>query len=271
MIIDLDETIKQVMIKKGAVDPAEVDISFETPKREWSTSISKPTINFYLYDIRENHELRGTEWFIDKDQNGIATRKKNPSRIDLSYLITVWTNDIGDEHRLLWHVLLTMRRNHEFPEELLSGQLAGLSYPIKTRAAQPDGLFSKPADFWAALDNELKPSINYIVTLPLDTDLTFTAPIVRTKTLKFKAPDTDIEQLIQVRGMVHETGKPTQGIPKARVIAKEAGMTTETNDEGRYSFAKLPEGEQTLQVLVSGKKVKETLVTIPSASYDLEV
>jgi hypothetical protein len=65
MIIDLDETIKQIMIKKGAVDPVEVDISFETPKREWSASISKPTINLYLYDMRENHELRGTEWFIE--------------------------------------------------------------------------------------------------------------------------------------------------------------------------------------------------------------
>jgi len=271
MIIDLDQTIKQVMIKKGAIDPAEVDISFETPKREWSSSISKPTINLYLYDMRENHELRGTEWFIEKDQNGIATRKKNPSRVDLSYLITVWTNDIEDEHRLLWHTLLTLFRYPELPEELLSGQLTALRYPIKTTTAQPNGLSNNPADFWAALDNELKPSINYVVTIPLDTDMAFTAPVVRTKTLKFKATDTDIEQLIQVGGMVYATGKPTQGIPKARVVAKEAGMTTETNDEGRYSFAKLPEGKQTLQVLVSGKKVKETSVTIPSASYDLEV
>ncbi len=271
MITDLNETIKQILVKKGAFDPAEVDIKFETPKREWSASISKPTINLYLYDIRENHELRGLEWFVEKDRNGIATRKKNPSRIDLSYLITVWTNDIEDEHRLLWHVLLTMLRNHEFPEELLSGQLAGLSYPIKTRAAQPDGLFSNPADFWTALDNELKPSINYVVTLPLDTDLTFTAPLVRTKTLEFKAPDTDIERLVQVAGMVHETGKPTQGISEATVVAREARMTAKTDDQGYYSFAKLPEGEQTLQVLVSGKKVREVAVTIPSASYDLEI
>ena len=271
MITDLNETIKQILVKKGAFDPAEVDIKFETPKREWSASISKPTINLYLYDIRENHELRGLEWFVEKDRNGTATRKKTPSRIDLSYLVTVWTNDIGDEHRLLWHVLLTMRRNHEFPEELLSGQLAGLGYPIKTRAAQPDGLFSNPADFWTALDNELKPSINYVVTLPLDTDLTFTAPLVKTKTLEFKVPDTDVEQLVQVAGMVHETGKPTQGIPKARVIAKNTGMTAETNDQGCYFFAKLPEGKQTFQVLVSGKKVREVAVTIPSASYDLEI
>ena len=81
MISDLNETIKQLLIKKGAFDPAEVDISFDTPNREWSSSISKPTVNAYLYDIRENHQLRSTEWVVEKDPNGIATRKKNPSRM----------------------------------------------------------------------------------------------------------------------------------------------------------------------------------------------
>jgi hypothetical protein len=271
MISDLDETLKQLLIKKEAFDPAEVDISFNTPDREWSASISKPTVNFYLYDIRENHELRSTEWVIEKDQNGIATRRKNPSRIDLSYLITVWTNDIEDAHRLLWHVLLTLSRYPSLPEELLSGQLAGQKYPIKTTAAQPDGLFKNPADFWGALDNKLKPSINYVVTLPLDLEVAFAAPLVRTKTLEFKAPDTDIERLVQVAGVVHEAGKPTQGIPRAKVVAKEARMTAETDDQGHYSFPKLTEGRHTFEVLVSGKKVKEVSVTIPSASYDLEV
>jgi len=271
MISDLDETMKQLLIKKGAFDPTEIDISFETPDREWSASISKPTVNVYLYDIRENHQLRSTEWVIEKDQNGMATRKKGPNQIDLSYLITVWTNDIEDEHRLLWHVLLILFRYPVIPEELLSGQLAGQKYPIKTTVAQPDGLFKNPADFWGALDNQLKPSINYLVTLPLDLDITFTAPLVRTKIFKFKPPDAEAEQLVQVSGTVHEVGKPTQGIAKARVVVKEARMTAETDSQGRYSFPKLPIGKHTLQVLVSGKKVQETQVTIPSASYDLEV
>ena len=271
MITDLNETIKQLLIKKGAFDPAEVDISFETPDREWAASISKPTVNAYLYDVRENHELRSTEWIVEKDESGIATRKKNPSRIDLSYLITVWTNDIEDAHRLLWHVLQILSRYPDLPEELLSGQLAGQDYPIETTAGQPNGLFKNPADFWGALDNQLKPSINYVVTLPLDLDVAFTAPTVRTKTVDFKAPDTDIERLVQVAGMLYEAGKPTQGIPKAKVVAKEARMTAETDDQGHYSFPKLLEGKHTFEVLVSGKKVKEASVTIPSTSYDLEV
>ena len=271
MISDLDETITQLLRKKGAFDPAEVDITFERPGREWSASISKPTINIYLYDIRENHQLRGTEWTIAKDDNGVSTRKKNPTRVDLSYLVTVWTGDVVDEHRLLWHTLLTLFRYPELPGDVLSGQLTEQKYPVKTATAQPDGLFSNPADFWSALDNEIRPSINYVITLALDTDVAFTAPIVRTKVLKVKPPDTDAEYLIQITGRVHEVGKPAQGIPRAKVVAKEAGMSAVTDDEGRYSFPKLTPGQHTFQVLVPGKKTRESTVNIPSASYDLEM
>jgi hypothetical protein len=271
MITDLDETIKKILVEKGKLDSGEVDISFEAPDREWSASISKPTINLYLYDIRENHELRGHEWSIRKDENGIATRKKNPNRIDLSYLITVWTNDIVDEHRLLWHVMLTLFRYSELPQDMLYGQLAEQTRPIRTFIAQPDGLLNNPADLWTALDNELKAAIDYVVTLPLDTDVEFTAPMVRTKIIKFKPSDADFEQLVQVSGMVHEAGKPAQGIAGVRVVAKESRMTAETDDQGRYSFKNLNEGKHTFEILVSGKKVGEASVTVPSASYDIEV
>lgn len=270
MISDLDESIKQLLVKKGALNLAETDIKFEMPDRQWSASVSKPTINMYLYDIRENHQLRTTEWVITSD-NGKATKRKNPNRMDFSYLITVWTNDIADQHRLLWHVLLTLFRYSELPDDVLSGQLVGQPCPIRTSTAQPDGLFNNPADFWSALDNEIKPSINYVVTLPLDTEVAFTAAEVKTKIFQIKPPDGEVESMVQITGRVYEAGKPTQGIPEARVVAKEAGMTAMTDEQGRYAFPKLTLGKHTFQVMVSGKKVKETSVTVPSLSYDLEV
>lgn len=271
MISDLNESIKELLTKQGLLDPAEVDIRFETPSRGWSASISKPTVNIYLYDVRENHQLRGTEWTVTRDETGKATRKKNPSRIDVAYLITVWTNDIADEHSLLWHVLRTLSKYPELPRELLSTQLAGQDYPIKTSTAQPDGLFNNPADFWSALDNEIKASISYVVTLPLDTDIAFTAPVVTTKMVDYKPPDADAERLVQVAGTVHKAGKPAEGIPDVRVVAKEAGMTTLTDAQGRYSFLKITEGKYTFQVLIAGKKVHQAPVVVPSTSYDLEV
>ena len=124
---------------------------------------------------------------------------------------------------------------------------------------------------WAALDNEMKPSINYVITLPLDTEVAFTAPVVSTKIFEFHPPDTDAERLVQVTGVVREAGKPTHGLPEAKVVAKEAGMTALTDDQGQYSFPKLAMGKHTFQVLVSDKKVGETSVTVPNTSYDLEV
>ena len=271
MISDLNESIRELLVKRGLLEPAEVDIKFEMPNRTWSASVSKPTVNIYLYDVRENHQLRGTEWIVTRDESGKATKKKNPSRIDLAYLITVWTSDVADEHQLLWHVLRTLSRYPRLPDELLRGDLVGQDYPIKASTAQPDGLFNNPADFWSALDNEIKASINYVVTLPLDTDIEFTAAVVTAKITDYRPPEAEVERLVQITGMVHEADKPTQGIPDARVVAREAQMTTLTDAQGRYSFLKIAQGSYTFEVLIAGKKVHEASVAVPGASYDLVV
>ncbi|OGN87545.1 MAG: hypothetical protein A2158_07290 [Chloroflexi bacterium RBG_13_46_14] len=271
MISDLDESIKKLVLTKGELAPSQIDVEFKAPDREWSASISKPTVNIYLYDIRENHQLRGTEWVINRNDDGTATRKKNPSRIDISYLITVWANDISDEHRLLWHVMSTLFRYPEMPEDVLYGELVEHIYPIKTSTAQPDGLFNNPSDFWAALDNKIKASINYVVTVPLDTEKAFTAPTVKTKIIEVKPPETDTERIIQIGGLVQEGGKPVKGLSDAKVLAKEAGMTARIDAEGYYTFPNIKVGKQTFKIIAAGKELKETVVTIPSDNYDLEI
>jgi hypothetical protein len=271
VINDLDDTIKQLLIKNGKLDHGEVDIRFETPAREWSASLSKPTINLYLYDIRENHELRGTEWIIEKNGNNTATKRKNARRINLSYLVTVWTNNIEDQHALLWTVLSTLIRYPTIPKELLLGQLAKQEYPIITNTAQPDGLFNNPADFWSALDNEIKPSFNYIVILPMDPDLVFTSTIARTSSLAVKRPETEPEMLIAIFGSVYLKGQPDKVVPSAVVVASEANMTAVTNENGQYSFTRIPSGKQTFQVTVPGGKPQSFTLTVPGKNYDIEV
>jgi hypothetical protein len=270
LITDLDEALKQLLIKKSTMDPAEIEITFDTPNRDWSASISKPTINFYLYDIRENHTLRGHEWFIEKNRNN-AVSKKNANRIDLSYLVTVWTNNTEDQHRLLWRVLSTLFSYPTIPSDLLTGDLARQDYPVVTSVAQPDGLFNNPSDFWAALDNEIKPSINYVVTIPLDLDIAFTSPVVKTTAFSVKPPDTEAEQFLLIKGLVHVAGKTSQPIPKAIVLSKETNMTAVTDKDGEYTFARMSQGKYTFQVLIEGKIQKEIKMKIPDRNYDIEV
>lgn len=270
MITDINETIKQLLTKLGKIDQSEVDISFDPPDRAWSATISKPTVNFYLYDVHENNLLRTNEWVVDRGQNGIATKKKKASRIDLSYLVTVWTHDVADQHRLLWHVLQTLSRYSVLPDEALAGELAEQKYPLQTTTAQPDGMFKNPADFWSALDNQLKPAINYVVTVPLDLEMTLTAPIVTTKTIVAKAGDQE-ESLTSVSGMVRIAGNPDAVVPGARIVVKEKGRSTEADREGKYSFARLDPGKYTFQVVGPSGKTTEKPVVVPSPGYDLEL
>ncbi len=270
MISDLDETLKKLLIEKGKLDPAEIDMSFEMPDREWSASISKPTINLYLYDMHENHDLRNIEWSVTHE-NGMATRKKPAIRIDVSYLITVWTNDMVDQHRLLGHLLATLLYYPELPEELLQGSLKGVEWPLRTLTAQPDGVLRNAADFWTALDNQLKPSINYVVTIPLDLDIALTAPEVKTKVFRFRGDNGESpDEIIQIGGVVHRKGKTRQVVSNATIMVKELQMTAQTDKEGRYALYRLGLGTYTFSVSVPGEKERQISVAVPSASYDLE-
>ena len=58
MIADLDETIRQLIVKELPIRNNEIDIAFDQPKREWSARLTKPTINLFMYDLRENVQYR---------------------------------------------------------------------------------------------------------------------------------------------------------------------------------------------------------------------
>src|ERR1700712_3673499 len=98
MIRDVDDTLKELLVKKMPIDPIDsIDVKFDMPNKEWSATVTKPTINLFLYDVRENRELRSNDRTITRtaDNTGVVTRA--PVRMVLSYLISAWTTDIADE------------------------------------------------------------------------------------------------------------------------------------------------------------------------------
>ena len=199
MLTDLDETLKRLLIKNIPIENNEVDIQFDLPRRDWSAGLSRPTINLYLYDICENTKLRRNEWIVERGENGQATKKKPPKRIDVSYMVTVWANAIEDEHRLLWRTLATLMRYKELPAEILRGELAHATVPIRATTAQPDDI-PNAADLWSALDNELKATIYLTVILPLDVAKAITGPLVLTKRIRVEQGLTGegpFEEIIQ--------------------------------------------------------------------------
>ena len=98
--------------------------------------------------------------------NNTTIKSRPDVRLDLTYCVTAFANAVEDEHRLLARALVTLFQYPNLPPELLQGAVAGQE--IRTFAAQADGVMQSPAEFWGSMDNDLKPSIDYKVTLKID-------------------------------------------------------------------------------------------------------
>jgi len=165
VIQDVDDTLKELLVQKVPIDLSGIDIRFEMPNKEWSAGISKPTINVFLYDVRENLELRSNQRFLTRaDTTG--TRSRAPVRVDLSYLITVWTTDVSDEHQLLGRILTTLLRFPLLPAEVLKGVLQTQSLPLHAWIAQPERL-PNPWEFWGHMDHGMKAGLHFVLTTSL--------------------------------------------------------------------------------------------------------
>jgi hypothetical protein len=169
MIRDLDATIEALLQQRAepGSELAQAEVSFEIPDGDWRSGLDTLTVNCYLYDIRENRDMRTNEPLLQRN-GSTAGRRRPPVRIDCSYCITAWSPATSestlDEHRLLSQILLVLLRHPVIPAGLLQGSLVNQIPPYPTVIASPDGVKDQP-DFWGALDQQLKPSLNYVVTL----------------------------------------------------------------------------------------------------------
>jgi hypothetical protein len=173
---DLDSTLRTLLIRHVPLDLTEVDVSFDTPDREWSGRLNRPCVNCFLYDIRENHHLRETNWEV-KRTNGTVTATKAPMRFDVTYQVTVWARQAEDEHRLLWRVLAALARHPLIPDDVTQGALKDQPFPIQAWTSQPDHTPRNMSDLWQAIDNRIRPSLTYVVTLALDPNVSYTSPV----------------------------------------------------------------------------------------------
>ena len=287
MIADLDETIKKLLSTEIPIKNGEIDIKFDQPKREWSARLNKPTVNFYLYDVRENATLRRHQWESVKPTNGNglrdvqAMRKRTPFRVDCFYMITSWAAESEDEHRLLTRCLLALFRHPIIPDKFLVGAMQNPPYDIQARVANHDKL-TNPAEVWSALDNEMRPSVSYVVTIALDPWTEITGPIVRTFTLRTgQANNLPQDQLIVPGGLaseMHTLGGTIRGKDKkpqsgVEIAIKGTGLFATTNEEGRYVLGTVPSGDYTLVVWSGEGKPKEKKISFPASEvqFDFEI
>ena len=192
MINALDETIKALLKRDLPSALAEqVQISFGTPDDQFPPqSVTLPAIDLFLYDVRENLNLRSNEVYVERRGDGTATRTRAPVRVDFSYLVTAWPSasvpdPAEDEHRLLGEVMRVLLRYRTILEEVLQNDLRGQEVPLPVSSLQP-GRLQSMGEFWQALGGKPKAALNYQVTLSIDTAKPEIVPLVTDKVIKIR-------------------------------------------------------------------------------------
>jgi len=284
MISEIDNALREFLLRELPLRKGEVEITFDQPKRQWSSQLNKPTLNIFLIDIKENLDFRGSEQLSrEKTEDGSVAIRRNPVRIDLIYLITAWTREIQDEHHLLSIALLALLRAPFLPGDLVPVSLKSANLPIRIEVARGD-LFGNVTDLWTTLDNELHPGLRLVIRLAVDAYKPEIIRQVQTTEWRFlqkesQQPDSFEGGTKQIEVVPSKTSFMINGrvlsqkfSPSVlKLILKETGQEVVVNPQGEYQLSGLKEGDYTLDVLAADRVLKEQKIHVPSSDYDLSV
>lgn len=281
MFQDLDATLTTLFADAAApLQLQNADVSFEPPNKTFAPA--NPTLNLFLYEIRENRVLRDPVPIVTRVGDAFV-RRTPPLRVDCTYLVTTWSNQAGaagvaEEHLLLGLALAWLSRFPVIPSGFLQGSLVGQPFPLQTFSAQTeDG--KSAGEFWSALGSVPRPAFHLLVTIALDLGLSDVpeGPPVVTRELgseQLGVPGTH-ESAFSIAGRVTEAGAPpTPPIPGALLTIMENGRTATADDEGVFNFSLLEGGSYSLRAEAAGFTTAIKAITVPAAAlneYDIQL
>ena len=244
------------------------------------TSFSAPDsngINLFLYDIRENLELRDNTPQVKRDGATVQITQP-PKRIDCSYLVTAWvTESAGDadellEHKLLGQALQVLGRFPKIPEVYLEPSLVSQTPILPMMVPKVDGMqgFS---DFWSSMGHPFRASFTVTVTISIPTFDPSEFPVVTSiaqdstpKSLDPKAPLSN-DSIVTFGGLVVFDNLGTDMVVhNAQVELVEPAMFASTNVEGIFSFSQVPVGMRKFRAAAVGFESFETDLAVPTAN-----
>jgi hypothetical protein len=171
MITEIDDSLTNLLRRQGAIG-AEVELALDAPTRDWAARRTVPTVDLYLYDIREDLRRRSAGLVDVLNDDGRVIARQEPARLfKFAYLVTAWTQRPQDEHRLLGSVLTCLVRHDAVPADCLTPTLARQERPIRLQVAAPPPENRQISDVWSSLGGDLKPSLDLVVTMPFDPEL----------------------------------------------------------------------------------------------------
>lgn len=278
MLHDLDMTLNNMLgDAKAPAELRDAQASFLTPER--GAALSENTVNLFLYDVKENRELRDPVPIVER-VNADFVRRRPLLRVDCSYLVTAWSTKekdvkVKEEHQLLGQALLWLSRFPTIPEKFLQGTLANQPFPPPTMVAQMDGTHNT-AEFWTALGIPPRPCFNLLVTIAMDLGVKEKeGPPVASKEIRLKQinPPGEAESLFEIGGVLRraDTGEAIAG-GLVSVIQTNARATTD--EDGRFRLQVHGRGSFTLRIVAHGYASRETDISVPATrpnAYDVSL
>ncbi|HXI24706.1 MAG TPA: Pvc16 family protein [Pyrinomonadaceae bacterium] len=273
-------------VKQEFPQLGEAHIEFARPVIDYAPKAPQ-TICLFLYDIRENRELRSNELSRVMGGNGQSTIAPPPLRLDCSYLVTAWpiqANPSGTdvdqetgqdpfllEHLLLSEVLQVLARYPTIPADFLQGKLANppQDFPPPMITARAEGL-NNISEFWTAIGSTLRPSLSVKATVSVQVS----PSEVEAKPVLERILNEDNPARLDISGLVKDnTGTPVAG---ARIMIQELNLSTTSDEKGLYGFSQIPIGKYNLRANWKTEKgVKSKMVEIdvpaPAGAYDVEL
>ncbi len=236
MIYEIDEALRS-LVRAEALQGTDVDVVFDAPTKDWAARRNEPTVNLYLYDIREDLRRRQRGLLNEYDGNGaVATRHQPPRHFKLSYLITAWTQRPEDEHRLLSALLYCLLGHESMPPELLPESARQADHPVAMTVGLPPPEDRAFADVWSALGGELKPSLDLVVVAPVDAGRRYPAGPPATEGVAVGLADVEGERRDPRRRSTGATiGVAEDGPPPDNAAAAAAALAdVEVGPFGRF-------------------------------------
>jgi hypothetical protein len=270
MIRDLSATLEAVLTQPGLPpELAGAQIVFDRPTEPFNPP--QTTVDLFLYDVRENVELRDNEPIRRHTSIGRVTIEPPPLRVACSYLVTAWPVGGADlalqEHRLLSQILQLLSRFPTIPASFLVGGLVNQEPPLPMVTAQTDAL-KNPAEFWTAIGNRLRASLSVTVTVSMPALQPHETGIVSTILTTYDVGGAR-EVRVEIGGRVVDL--TAQPIADALVDVVNAGLRTRTDADGRYRFDSMPAGSASVRVVAAGFQPKTQVVVVPGRSEDYEI
>jgi hypothetical protein len=160
----IDESLESFFRATVPLNAVDVDVAFDAPDREWSAKLTRPTVSVFLWDIRRS-ATRANAGIRTVEHDGQVVRQSAPPMLELRYVVTAWTSDLGDERSLLAGLVRSLLAHGEVPREFIPQALDDLMAPTIAMARSGEDHM----DVFKALEGQLKPGINMVLTTEFDT------------------------------------------------------------------------------------------------------